>query len=199
VEQSEVRVMEDLLGYFFLGVIIIGVVALLYLPIYFRMRGRIAAIRQAFFVAFAGIIFVILFATLLSNIVSQVNMGELFSIQEKKLNIKPFQWADGTWSMNENKMMVQVVANILMFMPFGFLLPIVFLNLRKFHRTLLCVFLSSFSIEALQYFIGGSSDIDDLILNLAGGIFGYLVYSLFHLVFRRTKLWKTAMGIIHSK
>jgi len=107
VEQSEVRVMEDLLGYFFLGVIIIGVVALLYLPIYFRMRGRIAAIRQAFFVAFAGIIFVILFATLLSNIVSQVSMGELFSIQEKKLNIKPFQWTDGTWSMNENKMMVR--------------------------------------------------------------------------------------------
>ena len=99
--------MEDLLGYFFLGVIIIGVVALLYLPIYFRMRGRIAAIRQAFFVAFAGIIFVILFATLLSNIVSQVSMGELFSIQEKKLNIKPFQWTDGTWSMNENKMMVR--------------------------------------------------------------------------------------------
>lgn len=34
----------------------------------------------------------------------------------------------------------------------------------------------SFSIEFIQYFIGRSADIDDLILNTLGGMLGFGVY-----------------------
>jgi glycopeptide antibiotics resistance protein len=36
--------------------------------------------------------------------------------------------------------------------------------------------LSSAVIEVVQYFIGRSFDVDDLILNVVGGIIGFLLY-----------------------
>ena len=41
---------------------------------------------------------------------------------------------------------------------------------------LLTSLLASLSIEVVQHFIGRCFDIDDVILNVAGGIIGFLVY-----------------------
>jgi glycopeptide antibiotics resistance protein len=41
---------------------------------------------------------------------------------------------------------------------------------------ILMTLLSSLSIEVVQHFIGRSFDIDDVILNVTGGIVGFIIY-----------------------
>lgn len=72
----------------------------------------------------------------------------------------------------------QVVLNVIMTMPFGFLFPLIGNRSQGFGKTILFCFLMSFFIEILQPLIDGfrSSDITDLITNMTGGILGYVFY-----------------------
>lgn len=72
----------------------------------------------------------------------------------------------------------QVVLNVVMTMPFGFLYPLTRSKGASFGRTVLCCFLMSLGIELLQPLLDGfrASDITDLITNVLGGIFGYICY-----------------------
>lgn len=82
-----------------------------------------------------------------------------------------FKYASGT-----DRMAVNVLGNILMFVPWGLGLPLLW---RKFHSVFKVAFASLMLpvfIEFVQLFIGRSVDIDDVILNLAGGMLGGLVY-----------------------
>ncbi len=74
----------------------------------------------------------------------------------------------------------QVVLNVIMTIPFGFLLPLVKKNV-KLLKIVFYTFLLSLSIELLQPLINGirSSDITDLITNVIGGIIGYVIYLIF--------------------
>ena len=47
----------------------------------------------------------------------------------------------------------------------------------------------TFSIELFQYFIGRSSDIDDIITNLLGGIIGFIVFKLLDRFLKKTTFW----------
>ena len=74
----------------------------------------------------------------------------------------------------------QVVLNIIMTVPFGFLFPLTQGRMAKFGRTVLACLLLSLSIDILQPLINDSrsSDITDLITNVMGGIAGYGIYTL---------------------
>ena len=75
----------------------------------------------------------------------------------------------------------QVVLNVIMTVPFGFLLPLVKKENCKFLKVVFYTFLLSLSIEILQPLINGirSSDITDIITNVIGGIIGYIIYLVF--------------------
>ncbi len=67
--------------------------------------------------------------------------------------------------------------NILMFIPMGFYLPSLFKKQKNFLIMLLTVICISTSIECIQFFTKlGTSDIDDIILNVFGAIIGYIFY-----------------------
>lgn len=67
--------------------------------------------------------------------------------------------------------------NIVGFIPIGILLPLLLRFWRRFGWHTLTVFLLSLSFEMTQLYTGiGVFDVDDLILNTAGGIIGYLLY-----------------------
>lgn len=69
----------------------------------------------------------------------------------------------------------QVVGNILLFVPFGYFAS-KYCRIKKLGTITIVMLLSSIIIEVVQHFIGRSFDIDDIILNLTGGIIGYLLY-----------------------
>lgn len=77
----------------------------------------------------------------------------------------------------------QIVLNVIMLMPFGFLLPLVSKSRKResIFYSARCTFLLSLGIELLQPLInpGRASDVTDLITNTLGGILGYLLYRLF--------------------
>ena len=50
---------------------------------------------------------------------------------------------------------------------------------------MLCVIVTTVSIEVIQYYIGRTFDIDDIILNTLGGIIGYIIYKAIHKILRR--------------
>lgn len=75
----------------------------------------------------------------------------------------------------------QVVLNIVMTIPFGFLFPLTQNRTAGFGKTACFCFLMSLGIELLQPLISSSrsSDVTDLITNVIGGMLGYGVYAVF--------------------
>ncbi len=75
----------------------------------------------------------------------------------------------------------QVALNIIMTIPFGFLLPLIEKENVRLPQVILYTFLLSLCIELLQPLINGfrSSDITDLITNVLGGTVGYIMYLIF--------------------
>ena len=75
--------------------------------------------------------------------------------------------------------LVNIAGNIAAFMPFGFLLPLV--SERKMHtiKVLFYSFLLTLCAGTLQLISRtGAFDVDDLILNTAGGVLGYWCFVL---------------------
>ena len=73
----------------------------------------------------------------------------------------------------------QVLLNVIMTMPFGFLFPLTRDRRARFGVTVFSCFLMSLGIELLQPFFDRSSDVTDLITNVTGGALGYGLYALF--------------------
>ena len=67
----------------------------------------------------------------------------------------------------------QVFGNIILFMPFGFFAAY-YTKMKKLGSITLISFLVSLTIEVVQKYIGRSFDIDDILLNVLGGILGFL-------------------------
>lgn len=77
------------------------------------------------------------------------------------------------------EVIVQVVLNLLMFVPGGFLLGLLFDGKKKTAVPLTLLGIILFN-ETVQFFTGlGAADIDDLFTNMLGGLWGYAVWRLF--------------------
>ncbi len=89
--------------------------------------------------------------------------------------------------MGRGDFLRQVLLNVIMTVPFGFLFPMTRRRPSGFARTVFFCFLMSLGIELLQPLIDGihSADITDLITNSIGGMVGYLLY----IVFRPLTSW----------
>lgn len=69
----------------------------------------------------------------------------------------------------------QVFGNILLFIPLGYFATS-YCRIKNLGVITIVSLLSSSVIEVVQHFIGRSFDIDDIILNVVGGIIGFLLY-----------------------
>ena len=82
---------------------------------------------------------------------------------------------------------INLFGNILAFMPWGFMVPVIRKKPGKFLYTVLSTFVLSLCIETIQLVAKvGSFDVDDLILNTMGGLAGCLVYFMVNGIRRRT-------------
>ena len=104
--------------------------------------------------------------------------SELF--QNGRLNLSPFTDLIRLFNEGDRKSFIYLCGgNIVWFVPFGLLFPLLFRRLSMF-SVLLSGFLLSLLIEFLQYAFGtGVSEADDLILNTAGVLVGYFLYLCF--------------------
>ena len=85
-----------------------------------------------------------------------------------------FRYAIGSRMFFKN-----VIGNMIMFLPFGFFVAY-FLKLNKARYILLLSILVSVTIETIQKSIGRVFDVDDIILNIIGGLFGFLIFKFIY-------------------
>jgi len=76
------------------------------------------------------------------------------------------------------KVTFQYFLNVMLFVPFGFLLPMLWRQFERWHVTVLCGFALSLFIELAQLFSFRVTDIDDLIMNTLGSAVGYFLFRL---------------------
>lgn len=70
-----------------------------------------------------------------------------------------------------------VIGNMIMFLPYGFFISYI-LKLDKKKAVFILSLLISITIEVTQLIIGRVFDVDDILLNVVGGLVGYLIYRI---------------------
>lgn len=77
-----------------------------------------------------------------------------------------------------------VLGNMIMFLPFGFFISF-YLKVEKPHLTVLLTIIASLAIETVQMCIGRVFDVDDIILNVIGGLIGFYIYNFIRKIFAK--------------
>lgn len=81
--------------------------------------------------------------------------------------------------------LVGYVLNVVLFLPLGFLLPVIWPCMRSLGRVALSGLSVSLLIELSQLLNPRSSDVDDLLMNTLGAVLGYLAFRVLAGLLRR--------------
>ncbi len=117
----------------------------------------------------------------------QIPVGTYWDLLVANLNLQPmdtvrcFLWVlrNSTDPAALRHAVINLVGNVVMFVPLGALTPCIWDKLRKFWRHFLVMAAIITLIELLQMFtLLGSCDVDDLILNLVGTTIGFLIWKV---------------------
>ena len=98
--------------------------------------------------------------------------------------LTPFQEIRRALESMSYWLMFMLLGNIAMFVPIGFF-PALLWRGWRWWKVLLLGLLTSCIIESIQFFIGRSTDIDDVILNTTGAVLGFGLYALLRALFPR--------------
>lgn len=130
-------------------------------------------------------IMMVLFVTLMPFPIPFINGTNNLFI--KSINLIPFR----DLRLNYGGAIREIILNIIMMVPFGFLYPII--KKKGVLRVTISTFLFSFVIEILQLMSawwGGLSsrsfDVTDLITNTFGGLIGYIIFIVLRPLIQRT-------------
>lgn len=164
--------MQDLRGiseYVSYGIVIGCVVYVLY----FALKKSIGKSKRNF--SLWGFLLCIYIAILLS-----VTFFSRESGGDKSIDLK----IGSSWGINIRNN-AYVVENVLLFIPYGYLLPMVWEKVRGWWKCILLGFSTSLLIELLQLVSArGVFQTDDMITNTMGALIGYLLFGLTYAVFR---------------
>lgn len=114
----------------------------------------------------------------------------------RQVNLHLFRaWREALNNFSQHRWL-NVLLNIAMFCPFGFLLPIAWRKFRSWYVTIPAGFCFSLAIEILQLiFATGVFDVDDLFCNTLGAVIGFFaVMVLLSFSNEKGKRWKPAMA-----
>ena len=103
--------------------------------------------------------------------------------EEVRLNLRPFAEIGRFWhhrdSLGFRAVFLNLAGNVIGFIPVGFILPVIDRKFSGFFGTLLTGIALSVIVEILQLLTHvGICDIDDVILNAAGTIIGYVLFRI---------------------
>jgi len=112
--------------------------------------------------------------------------------QGYRYNLVPFKEIKRFWQYRETigyfGVITNLAGNVIGFVPFGFILPIIQRNTRTLFFIGFSGFSLSLSVECIQLiFKVGIFDVDDLILNTAGAILGYLMFVVCYRIYGKAR------------
>lgn len=113
---------------------------------------------------------VFLFCYYLIGILTMTGIGKLESFSPR-LSLIPFaDMINGP---------VDTILNVILFFPLGIFLPLLYKKYIRISQVAFTGFFISLSVEMVQMFGCGATDINDLITNTLGTCLGYLIYKVF--------------------
>ena len=125
---------------------------------------------------FIHMIWVLIFLYYVYLVLETTGIGTIWEIGlypgmklQEEINLIPFR--DG--------ISLSMILNVVMFMPLGFLLPLLWKEYQSLVRTAIIGFCFSCGIEFCQLFNRRVSDVDDLLMNTLGAILGWLIWIVF--------------------
>ena len=128
-------------------------------------------------------------------VVFGATLGSRGDLYQGSVNLYPFSAYRKAWNSFSITAWRNIILNILMFVPLGFLLPIFSEKFRKAWKTYLVGFMLTLGIECIQYFTGrGILEIDDIIGNTAGTMIGYGLITLLLYVIGRLRNKTSIIG-----
>lgn len=139
-----------------------------------KNRKRIRVIGKILFVLYvAFIVYFLIFSDW---------YGRTGVMQEYRYNLVLFQEIKRFWEYRAQlgtfAMFTNLFGNVLIFVPFGFFMPMASKH-RSFFSTLFYSFGLSLCVETFQLLTRvGSFDVDDLFLNTIGGVVGYIIFAI---------------------
>lgn len=90
------------------------------------------------------------------------------------INIMPFSEIF-RYNIGSKMFIYNVLGNILLFIPYGYFVTR-YTESKSVYQIFIISLITSFTIEILQVRLGRSFDVDDIILNVLGGILGYFLF-----------------------
>lgn len=118
------------------------------------------------------------------------NFGRAPGEREYAYNLELFKEIKRFWNYRKElgslAVFTNIAGNIICFLPFGAILPVMNRRNASVFRITLFSFEFSFLVECAQLISKvGSFDVDDILLNTAGGILGFLIYAFCNAVRRK--------------
>ena len=146
-----------------------------------KSRKRIRILGKILFVLY--IIFIIYF------LIFSDWYGRTGEMQEYHYNLVLFKEIKRFWEYRDQvgmlAMFTNLFGNVIIFMPFGFFMPMAS-KYRSLFSTVFYSFGLSLCVETFQLVTKvGSFDVDDLLLNTIGGLAGYILFIICAAIRRR--------------
>ena len=148
------------------------------------------------FIFFVYFLFLLLLTIFKGGRIEFSNQFNSFMYREHGLlgiiNVVPIKETINTFMHSETGMrnsLRNLIGNILVFMPLGFFIPLLFDKFNNFKKVLKVGCLSSLAIELSQLFVGSNvCDIDDVIYNTLGALAGFICYKTFETIIKKVNL-----------
>ncbi len=137
-------------------------------------------------------ILLILFITYVLLLFSLVTSSEVDL--SSRVNLIPFKEIL-RYKVGSYEFYRQVIGNIVMFIPFGFFATY-YTKIKKISSITVITLLVSLTIEIVQKHIGRCFDIDDIILNVFGGILGFFIYVGFNAISKKLPSFMRSDGFL---
>lgn len=128
----------------------------------------------------------LVFAVYIAGVFFFTGAGTLYNIRQYGMGANALQYSLVPFSAQSFDVIAYLL-NVALFLPLGFLLPLIWPENDRFGRALLFGVALSLLIELSQLLNIRSTDIDDLLLNTLGALLGFLLFRLYRFVFRRKR------------
>ena len=145
-------------------------------------------IKRTFVFYFILYIFLLFNLVMLDDFFGRASMGVIWNFDPRyldsflmnRVNLIPFRTVLeylNSFSIPFHTKIINLLGNTLAFAPFGFFAHVILNKKPSLLKFTLLMISASFLIEVIQLiFLVGSCDIDDIILNVLGAVFSYLIF-----------------------
>lgn len=157
--------------------IIIAIVALIFASSFCVWQLRKKNVSKIPVILFSIYIFALIMVTFIANPSSNGITAPLY----ERINLTPIINIINAITFNIQYAYIQLVLNIILFIPLGLFLPIIFRHLRSCPKTVLIAGAVTLVIELCQWLLPFSNrifDLDDIVCNVIGALVGYSIWYL---------------------